>query len=156
MAFERGPEFVAAITAIEDMPQPWEPEAHSLEDIGSAVSVLDVGGMDEDEEQKAAGVGDVISFATFDFLACDVAGNAAAFSGFSRLAVEDARRWARFATDLLTRRHPQKVIDCCQQAAVSPGAKIAALCRDWRKASGQHPRRKAAAVVGVRKDQDRT
>ena len=70
MAFERGFEFVAGISAIgEDMAQPWEPGADGFENIDGAVAVLNVRGVDQDEQQKAIGVGDDIPFATLHFRA---------------------------------------------------------------------------------------
>ena len=59
MALERVFEFAACIAAIgEDVPQPGEPEADGFEDIGRTIAILDIGGMDEDEDQKSAGVGE--------------------------------------------------------------------------------------------------
>ena len=51
------------------MPQPWEAKARRLQHIHSPVTTLDVGGVDEDEDQKAAGVGEDVTLATFDLLA---------------------------------------------------------------------------------------
>ncbi len=51
------------------MPQPGEPEADGFEDIGRAITILDVGGMDEDEDQKSAGVGEYVPLAPLDLLA---------------------------------------------------------------------------------------
>ena len=70
MALECVPELFPRIAAIgEDMAQPREAEADGLENIGCAVAVLNVGGMDEDEDQKSAGVGDDVPLATLDLLA---------------------------------------------------------------------------------------
>jgi len=55
VGFERGFEFVAGIATVgKHMAQEREAEADGFEDIDSAVAVLNVGGMDEDEHQKAA------------------------------------------------------------------------------------------------------
>ena len=51
------------------MPQPWEAKARRLQPIDGPVTVLDVGGVDEDEDQKAAGVGEDMALAAFDLLA---------------------------------------------------------------------------------------
>ena len=54
MAFDAAFEFVAGISAIgEDMAQPREPEADGFENIDGAVAVLNVRGVDQDEQQKA-------------------------------------------------------------------------------------------------------
>lgn len=61
---ERGPEFVAGIAAIgEHVPQPWETVTDAGEDIGSAVAVLDIGGVDDSADQQALGVGNDMAFA---------------------------------------------------------------------------------------------
>ncbi len=135
MALERVFEFAACIAAIgEDVPQPGEPEADGFEDIGRAIAILDIGGMDEDEDQKSAGVGEYVPLAALDLLAHVVAGNAAAFRRFDRLAVDHARRSARLPTNLMARCHHQKMVDRCQKTAVPPVVEIAANRRDRRKA----------------------
>ena len=59
MAFERSLEFVADTAAIgADMAQPGGRCANGFEDIDCTVAVLNIGGMDQDEYQKTAGVGD--------------------------------------------------------------------------------------------------
>ncbi len=75
MALERALELVTGIAAIgEDVSQPGEPEADGFEDIGGAIAALDVGGVDEDEDQKSAGVGEYVPLATLDLLARIIAG----------------------------------------------------------------------------------
>ena len=69
MPFERIPEFVPCISAIgEDMAEPREAEAYGLEYIGRAVTVLNVGSVDEDEQQEAAGVGTICRLRPLTFL----------------------------------------------------------------------------------------
>ncbi len=72
------------------MPREREAEADGFEDIDSAVAILNVSGMDENEHQKAAGVGDDMAFAALHLLAGVIAANSAAFRGFDRLAVDNA------------------------------------------------------------------
>ena len=93
------------------MAEPGEAETDRLEDIGCAVAVLNVGSVDEDEQQKATGVSDDMPLAALPLLACIIAGNAATFRGFDRLAVDDASCRAGFPASLLARRHHQQVID---------------------------------------------
>ena len=70
MAFERAPELVPRIAAIgENMAQPWEAIADRFEDIDGPVAVLNIGGMNQDEDQIAAGVSNDMPFAAFDLLA---------------------------------------------------------------------------------------
>lgn len=50
MSLERVPELVSGVAAIgEHMAQPGETEAHRFEHIDRAVTVLDIGRVDEDE-----------------------------------------------------------------------------------------------------------
>ena len=51
------------------MAQPREPEAHGFKNIRRAVAVLNVGSMDEDEQQETAGVGNDMALAALDLLA---------------------------------------------------------------------------------------
>src|ERR1700716_2269756 len=119
MAFECVPEFFPRIAAIgEHMAQPREAETDGLENFGCAVAVLNISGMDEDEDQKSAGVGDDVALATLDLLARVIARDPATFRCFDRLAVNDASRWTGFPASLLARRHHQQVIDRRQQATV--------------------------------------
>jgi hypothetical protein len=64
------------------VPQPREAFPHGLEDIDGTVAVLDVGGVDEDEDEKAAGVGQDMTLAALDLLARIIAARTATFRGF--------------------------------------------------------------------------
>ena len=55
------------------MAQPGETETDRFEHIDRAITILNVGGVDEDEDQKSAGVGDDVPLATLDLLARVVA-----------------------------------------------------------------------------------
>ena len=69
MAFRRGFEFIARIAAIgEDMARPGEPESNGFENIDCAIAVLNSGGVDQDEQQKTAGVGDDMPLVAPDLL----------------------------------------------------------------------------------------
>ncbi len=70
----------------EDMPQPRTAEADGLDHIRRAVPVLDVGGMNEYEEQEAECVGDDVALAAFHLLSRVIPANAAAFGGLDGLA----------------------------------------------------------------------
>ena len=70
MGLERIPEFGASIATIsKDMPQPGKAKAHCFEHIDRPVTVLNISGVDEDEDQKSAGVGKNVALAAPDFLA---------------------------------------------------------------------------------------
>ena len=85
MTFKRSFEFIASIAAIgEDMAQPGKAIADGFEDIDRTVAVLNVavlniGGVDQDEYQKTAGVGDDMPLAALHLLACIIARNPACF-----------------------------------------------------------------------------
>lgn len=51
------------------MAQPWEAIADRFEHIDGAVAVLNVGSVDEDEDQEAAGIGNDMPLAPFDLFA---------------------------------------------------------------------------------------
>jgi len=65
MAGDRITQFLPGIAAIgEDMAQPRKAPADRLEHIDGAVPVLNVGGMHEDQDEKAAGVGKDMALTT--------------------------------------------------------------------------------------------
>lgn len=133
-------ELVSSVAAIgEDMAQPREAIADGLEHINGTVAVLNVGGVDEDEDQKAAGIGDDMPLAPLDLLACVVAPNPAGFCGFDRLTVDHTRTWAGLAPHLLAGGHHQQLVDRGEQAAVTPRIKIPLYSRERRKILGEHP-----------------
>jgi len=133
-------EFVARIAAIgKNMAQPGEALPHSLEDIGRAIAVLNIGGMHENEDEEAAGVGQDVPLAAFDLLARVVAARAAAFGGFDRLVVDHTGTWACLASFNLAQVHDQHRVHRLEQTSVAPGVEIALDRRDWREAFGQKP-----------------
>ena len=79
------------------MPQPWEAKACCLHSIHSPVTILDVGGVDDNAGQKAGGVGGDVALATFDLLTRVISANSAAFGGFYNLIVNHARVWVGLA-----------------------------------------------------------
>ena len=57
MSLERVPELVAGVAAIgEHMAQPGEAKTHRFQHIDRPVAVLNIGGVDENEDQKSASV----------------------------------------------------------------------------------------------------
>jgi hypothetical protein len=103
------------------MAQPEEAISDGFEDIDGPIPVLDICGVDQDEYQKAAGVG-----------------------GLDAPTVDDARTGRSLAGGLLGCRHHQQVVDRRQQAAVPPVVQIAAHCQNRRKGFGR-----AAPVISV-------
>lgn len=87
------PHLVPRITTIgEDVPQPRIEPADRSQYAGATITVLDIGWMHEETNQIALRVGYNVAFAPLDLFAGVVAARAAAFRGFHRLAVDDARR----------------------------------------------------------------
>ena len=69
MAGDRVTQFLLGIPAIgEDMAEPRETPAYCLEHIGGAVPVLNIGGMNEDQDEEAAGIGEDMALAAYDLL----------------------------------------------------------------------------------------
>jgi hypothetical protein len=145
MAFERAPELVPRIAAIgEHMAQPGEAIADSFEDIDGPVAVLNIGGMDQDEDQLATSVSNDMPFAAFDLLACVIAANSSTFRGFDALAVDDTATGRGFATLDFAQVHNQHHVDRIKQTRITPGVEIAPHSRHRRKAFWQHPPRTTA------------
>ena len=105
-------EFIAGVAAIgKHVPQPWEAKAHHFQQIDGLVAVLDVGGVDQDEHQKAAGVGEDMALAALDLLAGIITTNSAAFGGFDTLAVDHPGAGVRLAPLDLAQVHHQRGVD---------------------------------------------
>ena len=139
-AFQRRLELGTRIGAVgEDMAQPGEAMADGSEEVGRAVAVLDVGGMNPRPDQKTAGVGEDMTLAALHLLGRVKAPWAAAFRGLHRLAVDDAGGRAGRASIGLARRHQKMVIDARPQAVIAPSSEIAVHGAMGRKALGQQP-----------------
>jgi hypothetical protein len=66
---ERAHQFGTGIAAVsEDVAQPGKAETKGLDHEGSAVSVLNIGGMDQREERETERIGDDVTLAAFDLL----------------------------------------------------------------------------------------
>ena len=88
---ERVAQLVSCVAAIcEHMTQPREAKTHGLQHIHCSVTVLNVSGKDQDEDQKSAGVGQDMALTTTDLFARIIALNSAAFGGFDALTVDNA------------------------------------------------------------------
>lgn len=60
------PEFVTGIATIgEGMVQPGKALTYTFEHVYSTITVLNIGGLDKDEYQKTAGVGQDVTLAAF-------------------------------------------------------------------------------------------
>ncbi len=64
------------------MAQPREAIADGFEDIDGPIAILNVGSVDEDEDQIATSVGEDVPLAPFYYLARIIAANSATFRGF--------------------------------------------------------------------------
>ena len=80
-------------TAIgEYMAQPGKTKTHRFQYIDCAITVLNIGGVDENEDQKSTSVGENVALATSDLLSRIITPNPAAFRGFDALASLPRRR----------------------------------------------------------------
>jgi hypothetical protein len=102
-------QFVPRIAAVsEDMTQPRTADADRVEQVRSAITILNVCPVDQHEDQEAECIGDDMALAAFDLFACIIPRNPATFGGFDALAVDDASgRLGLLALDL-ARSHHQK------------------------------------------------
>lgn len=84
-------QFWPGVAAVgEDMARPWIALTYPLKHIYSAVPVLNIGRMNHDEDQNAAGVGEDMALSTLDLLICVIAANSATFRYFNRMAIDHA------------------------------------------------------------------
>ena len=97
----------------------------SLEHIYGAVPVLNIGRMDHDEDQKAAGVGEDMALSAFDFLTCVIAANSATFRRFDRLAIDYTGAGRSFAALCFAQAHVQYHIHRIEKTGIAPGVEVA-------------------------------
>ena len=134
-ALELGP----GIGAVgEDVAQAGKVAGDGGEHRRRAVAVLDLGAVDHDRDQQAAGVGEDVTLAALDFLSGVEAPDTAAFRGFYALTVDDTGRRAGRAALGLARRDQQLPVDLGPGAVVPPEIKVALHRRAWREVPGQH------------------
>ena len=89
---ECGSQFVASIAAVsENVAQPGKAPAYCRQNINSLTTLLDVGGMNKEEDQEATGIRHDMALAALDLLPRVIAREPVAFRGFYRLAVNHAR-----------------------------------------------------------------
>ena len=138
-------QLVAGIATIgEQVSQPRE----AMDDLGEqkrrAVTILDIGGVDDGMDQIALGVGQDMALAAFDLLAGIIAARTTALGGLDALAVDDAGAGRGFAAMDLAHGHQQRMIQRLPQPVVAPQVKPAPDGRYRREAWWQHPPRQAA------------
>ena len=103
----------------------------------SSGQALDVSGVDEDEEQKSAGVGDDMALPALHLFAGIITRNTAAFGGFDRLAVDHSGSRRGFAPLDFAQVHHQHRVDRIEQSGIAPGIEIAPDRRVRRDAFGR-------------------
>ena len=118
-------QFLTGITCVgEDVTQPWKAVANGPQHIDRPVAVLDIGGMNEDEDQEAAGVGQDMALAAFHLLARVIARYSAAFRGFHALAVDHSGAGLAFAPLNLAQVYHQHRVDAIEKSAAPPGVEV--------------------------------
>lgn len=116
--------FVARVVAIDkDIAQPREALPYGFEEIDRAISVLNVGGVHEDKDKKAAGIGQDVALAAFDLFASIIAARTAAFGSFHGLAVDHAGAWRGPAPLDLPQVHDQNRVNRLDKTSVAPCTK---------------------------------
>ena len=100
--FQRLAQFLPGIAAVsEDMAQPWIERADRGEHAWGTIAILNAGFMHDEPDQMALRVGDDMTLAALDLLACVIAPRAAALRGFHRLAVNHSGRRTRLSASRL-------------------------------------------------------
>src|ERR1700687_4244078 len=106
------------------MPQPREEIADRGQQIGRAVSILNVGGVHLRANQMTAGIGNDMALAPVDLLARVISPRTAAFRVLGRLTVDPPCRWAGFAALPLPSLLNQQEIDLFPQPLRLPCIKV--------------------------------
>lgn len=102
----------AAVSAVgKHVPQPGIALTDGFQHLDRAVPVLDVGTVNDQADHQPERVGDDVALAAFDLLAGVVSANSAALHGLDALAVDHARRRARFAALQFAGSHNQMLVD---------------------------------------------
>jgi hypothetical protein len=146
VSLERVAEFVSGVAAIgEYMAQLGKAETHRFQHIDRPVAVLDIGGVDGNEDQKSAGVGENVALATPDFLIRVIAPNPAALGGFDALAVDHPGRRRGLAPLDFAQVHHQHCVDRLEQGCV---AKVVGKFREAFSPVGLRLAFQAARSIG--------
>ncbi len=106
------------------MAQPWEPRTNSGQHIYGPIAVLDFSSVDEDEDQKTAGVGQDVPFAALDLLARVKARYSATFRGLHRLAINHSSTGRGLTSFDFPQVHDQHGVDGCEQTGIAPGVEV--------------------------------
>lgn len=128
---------IAAVS--EDMAQPRPALQDSFQHVGGAITVLNVGGMDDQTDQQAKRVDDDMTLATHDLLAGIEAPYSAALRGPDRLAVNDAGCGAGLPAFPFACSHDECIADGVQQPLVTPSVEVFLHRRERRKVLRQQP-----------------
>ncbi len=121
----------------EKMLQPRPAFADRIEDHLGACGIGDIGGGQVDHQEPPIGVDGDMAFAAHDLLPGVVASLFGA-RRLDRLAVDDARRGACFATETLAIRHQGNIMDGAEQELPQEAAEPPIHRLPGRKVAGQH------------------
>src|SRR5271165_4861495 len=131
-------QLLARVGAIgKDMAQPREEIADRSQQVGRAVSILNVGGVHLRANQMTAGIGNDVALAPVDLLARVISPRAAAFRGLDRLTIDHPCRRAGFAAIPLPSMLDQQEIDLFPQPFRLPRIKVTLHCRPLGKIAWQ-------------------
>src|SRR5712691_3902487 len=119
------------------MAQPREEIADRSQQVGCAVSILNVGGVHLRANQMTAGISNDVALAPVDFLARVISPRTAAFRVLDRLTVDHPCRRAGFTSLPLPSLLDQQEIDLFPQPICLPGIKVTLHCRSLRKIARQ-------------------
>src|SRR5439155_10293005 len=119
------------------MAQPREEIADRSQQVGRAVAILDVGGVQLGANQMTAGIGNDVTLAPIDLLARIISPRTSAFRGLDRLTVDHPCRRAGFAALPLPSMLDQQEVDLFPQPFRLPRIKVTLHCRPLRKIARQ-------------------
>ena len=110
-----------------------------LEHIRCAISILNIGGMNDRADQKTGGIGDDVAFAPLHLFTGVISSNPPIFIGFYALCIDNTgARGGRPALFFLACLDHQMMVDCLPQTIITPLVKPVAYSRWGRKIFRQY------------------
>jgi hypothetical protein len=137
---------VGGIGAVgEDTLNEWIQRAGSLQQRDGAITILDRGRLDLENQSSAIGIDHGFTLAPADFLAGVISPGPTGFRGFDALAVDYRRTGAGLAADTFAIQHHQMVVQVFPGSVVAKSGEPAIGRLMRRKMLRQHAPRAAAA-----------
>ena len=107
------------------MAQPREPRPDCGQDVDSSIAILNVGSVDENEDQETASVGQDVPLAALDLLARVKARYSTTLRCLHRLTIDHSGAGRGLAPFNLAQVHAPHRVDRFEQTGVAPGLEVA-------------------------------